>query len=63
MENNITNFIETLNDVKAMKDNSRSIDSYELFRIVKDNEKLLQRMCEAVMTTYGNLEHIKKFIG
>ena len=55
MENNITNFIETLNDVKAMKDNSSSIDSYELFRIVKDNEKLLQRMCEAVMTTYGNL--------
>ena len=63
MENNITNFIETLNDVKAIKDNSSSIDSYELFRIVKDNEKLLQRMCEAVMTTYANLEHIKKFIG
>ena len=63
MENNITNFIETLNDVKAIKDNSSSIDSYELFRIVKDNEKLLQRMCEAVMTTYVNLEHIKKFIG
>ena len=63
MENNITNFIETLNDVKAIKDNSSSIDSYELFRIVKDNEKLLQRMCEAVMTTYENLEHIKKFIG
>ena len=63
MENNITNFIETLNDVKAIKDNSSNIDSYELFRIVKDNEKLLQRMCEAVMTTYGNLKHIKKFIG
>ena len=63
MENNITNFIETLNDVKAIKDNSSSIDSYELFRMVKDNEKLLQRMCEDVMTTYGNLEHIKKFIG
>ena len=45
MENNITNFIETLKDVKAIKDNSSNIDSYELFRIVKDNEKLLQRMC------------------
>lgn len=59
MENNITNFIEQLKIAK----NNDNINSYDLYMLVKDNERLLQRMCEAVMTTYGNLEHIKKFIG
>ena len=59
MDNNITTFIE---QIKIAKNND-NINPYDLYMLVKDNEKLLQRMCEAVMTTYGNLEHIKKFIG
>lgn len=59
MENNITNFVEQL---KIAKDN-KNIDAYDLYMLVKDNEKLLKRMCEAVMNTYGNMEHIKKFLG
>ena len=59
MDNNITTFIE---QIKIAKNND-NISPYDLYMLVKDNEKLLQRMCEAVMTTYGNLEHIKKFIG
>ena len=59
MDNNITAFIE---QIKIAKNND-NINPYDLYMLVKDNEKLLQRMCEAVMTTYGNLEHIKKFIG
>ena len=59
MDNNITTFIE---QIKITKNND-NINPYDLYMLVKDNEKLLQRMCEAVMTTYGNLEHIKKFIG
>lgn len=59
MENNITNFVEQLK-----KDNQNiSIDSYDLYILVKDNEKLLKRMCEAVMNSYDNIEHIKKFLG
>ena len=59
MDNNITTFIE---QIKIAKNND-NINPYDLYMLVKDNEKLLQRMCEAVMTTYGNLQHIKKFIG
>ena len=59
MDNNITTFIEQIKIAK----NNENINPYDLYMLVKDNEKLLQRMCEAVMTTYGNLEHIKKFIG
>ena len=59
MDNNITTFIE---QIKIAKNND-NINPYDLYMLVKDNDKLLQRMCEAVMTTYGNLEHIKKFIG
>ena len=59
MDNNITTFIE---QIKIAKNND-NINPYDLYMLVKDNEKLLQRMCEAVMTTYGNLEHVKKFIG
>lgn len=59
MDNNITTFIE---QIKIAKNND-NINPYDLYMLVKDNEKMLQRMCEAVMTTYGNLEHIKKFIG
>ena len=59
MDNNITTFIEQIKIAK----NNENINPYDLYMLVKDNEKLLQRMCEAMMTTYGNLEHIKKFIG
>ena len=59
MDNNITTFIE---QIKIAKNND-NINPYDLYMLVKNNEKLLQRMCEAVMTTYGNLEHIKRFIG
>ena len=59
MDNNITTFIEQI----KIAENNGNISPYDLYMLVKDNEKLLQRMCEAVMTTYGNLEHIKKFIG
>lgn len=59
MENNITNFVEQLK-----KDNQNiSIDAYDLYILVKDNEKLLKRMCESVMNSYDNIEHIKKFLG
>lgn len=53
MENNIVNLIKEL----------ETKDGFELFEMVADNERLLKKLCDAVMRTYENIEHIKKVLG
>ena len=59
MENNITAFIEALKISKS----DDNITAYDLYESVKDNDKLLRRLCDAIMTSYDNIEHIKKILG
>lgn len=58
MENNITAFIEALKIAK-----SENITAYDLYESVKDNDKLLKRLCDAVMNSCNDIEHIKKILG
>lgn len=58
MENNIKNFVDTIKIAKS----DDNITSYDLFEIVKNNEKLLKRLCDAAMSTYDDLEHIRKIL-
>lgn len=53
---NVTNFINTI------KTDKPDLTSYDLFEIVKDNEKMLKTLCDAVIQTYDDIEHIKKFL-
>lgn len=59
MENNITAFIEALKILKS----DDNITAYDLYESVKDNDKLLRRLCDAIMTSYDHIEHIKKILG
>ena len=52
----VTNFI---NQIKTDKPD---LTSYDLFEIVKNDEKMLKTLCDAVIQTYDNIEHIKKFL-
>lgn len=38
------------------------VSPYELFKLVKDNDKLLEQLCAAVINTYDNMEHARKFL-
>lgn len=49
--------LESLEMAKGKK-----IDLYELAQICKESEKVLYKVCEAVVKTKGDIEHIKKFI-
>lgn len=56
MENNITNFVDNIK-----KDNP-TIDPYSLYLLIKDDEKLALKLCDAAFITYENIEHIKKML-
>lgn len=58
---NITDFIESV--AIAREKNAKDIDGYDLFEIVKDNEKLLRKLCGAVIQTYEDMNHIKELLG
>lgn len=59
MENNITNFVDTIRIAKS----DDNITAYDLYETVKKSDKLLKQLCDAVMNSCNNIEHIKKMLG
>ena len=59
MENNIAAFIEALKIAKS----DDNITAYDLYETVKNSDKLLKQLCDAVMNSCNDIEHIKKILG
>ena len=57
--NNIVSYLDMLQTLK----NKEIKTGFDLYEEVKDNEKLLKWLCEAVMQTNSEIEHIKKILG
>ena len=55
---NITEFIKMVEERTH-----KTADPYELFLMIKNDDKLAQQLCEAAVRTKNNLEHVKQFIG
>ena len=55
--NNITDFVEMLRTINP------DLDSYDMFEMIKDNEKMLKKLCRAAMQTYDDIQHIKNILG
>lgn len=59
MENNITNFVNIIRIAKS----DDNITAYDLYETVKKSDKLLKQLCDAVMNSCNDIEHIKKMLG
>lgn len=57
---NITDFVEMINSQNPAPNSY--VTAYDIFKAVKDDEEMLDILCGAVVETYSNLQHIKKFM-
>ena len=56
---NVTEMVEIVQVVT----NKENLSAYDLMEFVsKNGEKALYKLCEAVINTYENIKHIKKFL-
>lgn len=54
--NSITDFVEMLRTINL------DLDSYDMFEMIKDNEKLLKKLCGAAIQTYDDIQRIKNIL-
>lgn len=48
--------------INKLKEDIPQLTGYDLFELVKQDEKTLYLLCYAAIKTYEDIEHIKKFL-